>query len=671
MNKLLIGAAIMFAGAAVCFAGGITEKSFEPGTIKVGCNYWGSKAGVHMWRAQDWDEKEIEKDLAALASNGVEVLRIFPTWSEFQPLQRNWRYQAMPGEYLEETTDKPVYDPHWIEPGALSRLRFFCDTAKKNNIKLVVSMVTGWMSGRLFVPRAVDGLNLITDPEALQLEGRFARALVRAMKNHTAIIAWDLGNECNCMGAVESQAQAWNWLNTISSAIRMEDSTRPVVSGMHSQTSNAYGTQFGKANYWTLQMQGELLDVLTPHPYPAAFRIEANRGPFNSFRNALHPVSQCLFYEGISGKVAFPQEVGSLGPRMSPEWMAAKGMRQQIFASYQHGLPAYLWWCAFDQMHLGYSPFNINSMERELGMLKADDARSPKPQALALKAFREFRDSLPFKKLPARQIDAVCVLSERQEFYHQAFGALMLSKQAGFDVTFAPAESRKLPESNFYILPSGDGWEVYSQEIWEELIARVHRGATLLVSRGGDAGYSGWIDVSGLEQVLYHAGRTLNFELDGRKLSVGDGFTAVQTPVSCEVIAADKAKGDAVIAVKKLGKGKLISVNFAIEKCIIERIANAVDNNMDNELWRVYAFAAKTANVRRVMTKDDPRLVVTEHHDKDGRVWVLALNTSDRKCAAKVEINGEAGKVYNGKLERGVLEIAANDGAVIEVKTQE
>ena len=126
-----------------------------------------------------------------------------------------------------------------------------------------------------------------------------------------------------------------------------------------------------------------------------------------------------------------------------------------------------------------------------------------------------------------------------------------------------------------------------------------------------------------------------------------------------------------MIAVKKLGKGKLISVNFAIEKCIIERIANAVDNNMDNELWRVYAFAAKTANVRRVMTKDDPRLVVTEHHDKDGRVWVLALNTSDRKCAAKVEINGEAGKVYNGKLERGVLEIAANDGAVIEVKTQE
>ena len=106
MNKLLIGAAIMVAGAAVCVAGGITEKAFEPGTIKVGCNYWGSKAGVHMWRAQDWDEKEIEKDLAALASNGVEVLRIFPTWSEFQSLQRNWRYQAMPGEYLEETTDR-------------------------------------------------------------------------------------------------------------------------------------------------------------------------------------------------------------------------------------------------------------------------------------------------------------------------------------------------------------------------------------------------------------------------------------------------------------------------------------------------------------------------------------------------------------------------------------
>lgn len=56
-------------------------------------------------------------------------------------------------------------------------------------------------------------------------------------------------------------------------------------------------------------------------------------------------------------------------------------------------------------------------MERELGMLRADGARTPKPQALAMKAFRDLRDALPFAALPPRRTDGVCLVSEREEFY--------------------------------------------------------------------------------------------------------------------------------------------------------------------------------------------------------------------------------------------------------------
>ena len=643
------------------------KNQFPPsGRLLVGCNYWGSKAGVHMWRECDWDEAAVEKDIAALAANGVELIRVFPTWSEFQPLVREMKFQGKSGLIMREGTEEEIFDPLWLDPGAMARFGALCDIAERHGVSLLVSLVTGWMSGRLFAPRIVENKNLITDPEAVMWEGRFARAFVRRMKDRKAIVAWDLGNECNCMGRVENSAQAWNWLSAISSAIRMEDQSRPVVSGMHSQTSNGFGVQWEGANWWNLQMQGEFLDVMTPHPYPASFRIEANRGPFNCFRNALHPASQCLFYTSVSGKPAFPQEVGSLGPRMSPEWMAAAGMRQQMFVCWAHGLGAYLWWCAFDQLHLGYPPFSANAAERELGLLRADAERTPKPQAEALKAFRAFRDALPFEALPPRKTDAVCLVSEREEFYHQTFGAFMLSKAAGFDIEFVAADSRELPESDLYILPSGKDWDTYGQHTWERLVEKARGGATLLVSRGGSAGYSNWLEFAGLEQTTYHKARKVAFEFEGRTMSFADDFTAEQNPVDCEVVARDSS-GNVVVSVKRLGKGRVIAVNFALEKCIIEQESEVVDNSFSNELWRIYAYAAREAGVKRLVAKDDPRLVLTEHPREGEPALVVAVNTHDAPVEFPIRVAGSVGSVWNGSFKDGVLSIGGNDGCVFEV----
>ena len=676
--------AVSVRGAEPPCSGAAFARAFPRGML-VGVNYWGSKAGVRMWRADEWDEASVDRDVAALAAHGVELMRVFPTWSEFQPLVRCRKNQGKFGTILREGTDEEIFDPLWLDPGALARFGRLCDFAEAYGVRLLVSLVTGWMSGRLFAPRIVENLNLITDPDALMWEGRFARAFVRRMKDRKAIVAWDLGNECNCMDAVERPAQAWNWLHTIASAIRVEDPSRPVVSGMHSQTSNGFGPQWEGANWWSLQMQGELLDALTPHPYPAAFRIEANRGPFNSFRNALHPASQCLFYSAVSGKPAFPQEVGSLGPRMSPEWMAAAGMRQQMFACWAHGMPAYLWWCAFDQLHLGYPPFTTCAAERELGVLRADEARTPKPQALALKAFRAFRDALPFDSLPPRRTDAVCLVSEREEFYHQVFGAFLLSKAAGFDIKFVGADSRPLPESDFYILPSGKDWDTYGQQTWEALVTKVRGGATLLVSRGGSSGYSNWLEFAGLEQVTYHKARRVSFELEGRTLSFSDDFTAEQRPVDCEVVARD-SDGNVAVSVKRLGKGRLIAVNFALEKCIIEQESEVVDNSFSNELWRIYAYAARVAGVSRLVARDDPRVVLTEHtggaggspaaappsrsgspRSQEPAVLVTALNTRDQPVSCPISVRGRVGRVWNGTFADGILSIGPNDGCIFEV----
>ena len=637
---------------------------FRRGEFFVGCNYWGSKAGVHMWRKEDWNPREIEKDLAALAAMGVEVMRVFPTWSEFQPITEYRRWGGDVNGVITEGAEQPLATVAGLDADAMKRFRFFCDTARNNNIKLMVSLMTGWMSGRLFFPRALEGKNLITDPDALMWEGRFARAFVREMRYHPAIVAWDLGNECNCMGKITKPAEAWNWLNTITSAVRMEDPSRRVVSGMHGQSS-------AFLDPWNLQIQGELLDVLTPHPYPAPWRVDANRGPFNAFRNAFHQVGQCLFYEGISGKPAFPQEVGSFGPTVVPDRLAALGYRQEMFASWMHGMNGFLWWCAFEEMHLDYPPFEQNAMERELGMLKADAARTPKPEAKALREFAAFKKSLPFKALPKLRVDAICLLSERTDFWQTSFGAFLLGKQAGIDLAFVGAENPDLPESKLYFVPSGENWETYSHRAWKRVLAKAKAGATVVVSRGSAAGYSDWQAVTGLEQEMWRAPRKVDFELDGRKLHATDAFTAVQRPVDCDVVARD-ATGNVVLSVRKYGKGKVIAINFQLEKLAMTTLANVFEGDFSNELWRLYAFAAREAGIERLVTRDDTRVAFTEHPHWGGRATtVCALNTRAETVKVPIRIaRGQVKRIWNGKYDEkaGTLEIRGNDGCIFEVR---
>ena len=50
----------------------------------LGFNYWASHAGLYMWRLYNFDV--VEKDLRLLSTHGVNTIRIFPLWPDFQPL---------------------------------------------------------------------------------------------------------------------------------------------------------------------------------------------------------------------------------------------------------------------------------------------------------------------------------------------------------------------------------------------------------------------------------------------------------------------------------------------------------------------------------------------------------------------------------------------------------
>ena len=117
------------------------------------------------------------------------------------------------------------------------------------------------------------------------------------------------------------------------------------------------------------------------------------------------------------------------------------------------------------------------------------------------------------------------------------------------------------------------------------------------------------------------------------------------------------------IAVK--GKNRFMFEDKLVAR--IERALKAVDGDFTNELWRIYAWAAREAGVRRLVAKTDPRLVLTEHPASEGATLVCALNTRPEESAFALDIAGRVSRVWNGAFENGRLRVGGNDGAVFEV----
>ena len=591
----------------------------DPGEFVIGCNYWASHAGTAMW--SDWQPEVVEADLKLLAQAGLQSLRVFPLWPDFQPISllRGGEGKPMEFRFGEMPLPPDEAGQAGVSISAIQHFADFADLAKKHGLKLIVGLVTGWMSGRLFVPPALEGRNVLTDPLAIQWQVRFVSYFVRHFKSHPAILAWDLGNECNCMAPTGSSAEAWNWTAAIAHAIRAADSSRPIVSGMHSLSPN-------REAHWKIQDQAELTDVLTTHPYPY-WTPYSGQDPIDTIRTCLHATAETRLYADIGGRPALAEETGTMGPMISSEPVAADFLRTALFSLWAHDCHGLLWWCAFDQSHLKNAPYDWNPIERELGLFRID--RSAKPMARTLTEFHSFLNGFPEKRLPPRLTEAVCILTKGQDQWSAAYSSFILAKQAGFDLTFQFADQPLRP-ADLYLLPSVSGDASYTRHFWLALEERVRAGATLFLSHA-DCLLSPFAEPFGLEvQRRSYRSAPASFQLEEMP---GSPTYSLASPVQLELkpthaeVLGREPNGNPAFTRAALGQGRAYFLNLPIED-YLTHTPGGFHSPQAQPFWKIYQSIAQPFLQKRMLTKSHPMVGVTEHPLDERQRIIILINYS-------------------------------------------
>ena len=396
-----------------------------------------------MW--SDWRPDVVDADLKQLAEAGLQVLRVFPLWPDFQPITQLYDRRRA-GRMRYRHGEAPLPDDEAGRAGvsaeALARFAEFADLAEQHGLKLIVGLVTGWMSGRLFVPPALEGRNVLTDPVAIMWQVRFVAHFVRRFRDHPAILAWDLGNECNCM-APGATPRGGVGLDRRHRQRHPRRGPRPARS---SPACTAW-TAGPRTAAGPSQDQAELTDVLTTHPYPY-FTPHCDQDPVNTIRTVLHATAESRWYADSAASPCLAEEIGTLGPMVASERSRPISSATCLFSLWAHD-------CHGLALVVRLRPGPSDPRALRLARRSSASWGCSAPTAARSRCWRD--RPLPPRswttcrsaRCPRGVTEAVCILTHEQDQWGAAYSSFVLAKQAGFDLEFQyddqPLKRRPLP----------------------------------------------------------------------------------------------------------------------------------------------------------------------------------------------------------------------------------
>jgi len=588
----------------------------------IGCNYWDSAHGTDMWRYFDADV--VENDFKNLKKTGSKYLRVFPNWRDFQPLHTQRAGSGVFNGYAFEDDTEPS-NPYGLDENMLKNFRTMCDLALKYEYKLIVAVVTGWMSGRLFAPPALENLNIVTDPTALRMQERFITGFVEYIKDHPAIEYWDLGNECNNLSPATTRDQTFVWTAMVANTIRKSDPTRPVMSGMHGLSPNPNAM-------WNIYDQGALTDMLCPHPYPGSPTIEAVFEPCNKLRTTMLPTIYNEYYAGISGKPAIIQETGGLAHMSHSYELQAQHVKASMYSALANGSKGYLWWCAEDHLHLDQPPYSWIQMERSLGIM--DHEQNVRPMGEAMNEVTKVLENLPFDTLSEKEYDTVIISTSnwKGKEWSQATSGYILAKQAGLSPVIR-SSFNDIPDAKLYVMPSIYGWSPIRKKQFDTILKNVSDGANLLITsaEGIIADPENLLGISGQGIHQDSASHTATLKLSSGDFTIPFRYTRnlCFKNIDAEVLGTDE-QGSVVFSRKHYGKGYIYFLAFPIEE-IAYTSSNAFSYEYPIKYNMLYREVGAKILECKPLFSQNSQLGITLHPVSENEYIAVAVNYSDKE----------------------------------------
>lgn len=629
----------------------------ENGTMTLGVNYWASHAATQMWR--NWRPDVVERDFAVLAEHGMTLLRVFPTWNDFQPIYEIRRagsgldqpYETRMFESEEHCPDTPA-GYAGVDEKMMERFEQFCDLAVKYGLRLIPCILTGQMTARLFIPRALEMLDPYTDPIALKWEARYIDYFVRRVKHHSAICAWESGNETNCLGTIRNPAHAEAWLRYIHSVFRLADPSRPVI-GINGLSITA------AENAWVSSINARLSDYVTVHPYN--MWDKAGIEEFNGIRNMFYCASQCSALEQITGTPAFVEETGLWRPMAVSLEGLAKYQRGMLWNLWSANCRGMLWWCAFDQDKFDIAPYDWSWPGLEHGLFTADHV--PHPGAKAVAGFGKFVQSLDFQALPPVKTDAL-FLAANSALVHSSY---ILARQAGIIPEYQSPEE-PLRDAAVYFLPSAKGRALLTTRRWEALLEKIRDGATLFLA-WDDTYLTHLNEVCGAEVVSRReSSGTMTYDFGDFSLTLPHPVHVEFRSRGAEVLAHD-AGGNPCFFRNSYGKGTVYTLGFPLEDLLY-----STAGLYGGDGWKIYAGVCPK---NLLATSGSPFVTESEHRFDDGRVAVLLVNNgmdpfegSPEIAAGWRVVSAHTDAPDAARFENGTLALDRNAGILLMMERE-
>lgn len=374
-------------------------------TFAVGINYWPIKKAMYWWKF--FDPMEVAEDFSLLNRYGLQVVRLFLTWEDFQPR------------------------PDQVNRPALKNLIKTADLAAENNLCLMPTFFCGHMSGVNWIPdwalenkrhrdrfpvysdgRLTDRIirNFYLDPAIREAQKYQVREVCQALRDHPAIGAYDLGNESSncCIPPERTQGRAW--LREMHSLIRFCHPQSFITLGMHTEDLEE------DRHLWP-QDAALYCDFLSMHGYPFYLSWATPEDvyvlPFLGIITAWLGGKPVLFQE--FGAPSQPCEAlrqsDIAAPAKTPLWseeQVSLYYQQALNLLRQSGMTGALAWCYADYHPFLYqlAPLQENPHERHFGLVRYDGSVKPALGAMSAAAENPVQSLARLSWLPDEEKDA-------------------------------------------------------------------------------------------------------------------------------------------------------------------------------------------------------------------------------------------------------------------------